>query len=168
MLTSCHLDRSADVLTIGWSLPHSPSAVWRHLQDPDKLDEWLGRAQSFDPRIGGEIVVDHGDGYVCRSEVLTPPFPHGVELSWKFPDEPETRLSLTTVESAEDTGQHEATTLVLKHVGLGSLIDSYASGWMTHLTYCEASLYGRPIPSDQFWSLCATFAHLHETSVGRG
>lgn len=165
MLTTCHLDRSADVLTIEWSLPRSPSLVWRHLKDPDKLDEWLGRPLSFDARVGGEIVVDHDDGYLCRSEILSSPRPHCAELSWEFPDEPATRLWLSTFEVADVTGQHESTTLVLKHMGLGSLIDSYVSGWMTHLTYFEASLSGTPLPSGQFWSLCATYAHLHEAPV---
>lgn len=163
MLTSCHLDRSADVLTIEWSLPRSPSLVWRHLKDPDKLDEWLGQPLSFDARVGGEIVVDHDDGYSCRSEILSLSRPHIAELSWEFPDEPTTRLSLTTFEASDAAGQHEMTALVLKHMGLGSLIGSYASGWMTHLTYCEASLCETPLPQTS----SGTYAQHSLSSTGR-
>lgn len=174
MLTNCHVDRPGDVVTIGWSLPQTQSSVSTHLSSPENLHEWLGRPTTFDARVGGEIIVDHDDGYLCHSEVLSvahgdgPSNAGSVELSWKFPDEPPSRVSLrifdTVSGSADDTNQHPSTGLVLEHFGLGTLIDSYVAGWLTHLTYFEASLEGRPLPAGQFWALCATFEHLRDSA----
>lgn len=170
MLTSCHVDRPADVLTIQWSLLHSQTLVWKHLQDPAKLPEWLGQPKMFNARVGGEIIVDHDDGYLCRSEVLSltdddgPPHTGGAELSWEFPDEPPSHLSLRTFDADAHAGHNVATALVLEHSDLGSLVDSYMNGWLTHLTYFEASLWGTPLPPGRFWSLCATFEQLRESA----
>ena len=108
MLTRCHMDRSAGVLSIEWSMLHARSLVWRHLQDPGKLAEWRGQLHSFDARVGGEIVVDHDDGYLCRSETLSLSRSHSVELSWQFPDESVTRLSLSTIEVTDAAGGSSA------------------------------------------------------------
>lgn len=168
MLTNCHVDRPADVLTIEWSLPHAQNLVWKHLNDPETLHEWLGHPTTFHARVGGEIVIDHDDGYFCRSEVLSlthddgPPPAGGAELSWKFPDEPRSRLTLRTFDTDDGTGTSQTTALVLQHVGLGTLIDSYLAGWLTHLTYFEASLGAAPLPPSQFWSLCTTFEQLRD------
>lgn len=183
-------DRSADCLTIGWRLPAGADAVWAHLQDVDALSEWLGRPLTFDSRLGGEIIVDHADSYLCRSEVLAIDG-HSAELTWSFPDEPTSRISVavaagdlsgegvegpsadgtsTSGTSADGTsasgrsadgGDEKApSVLTLRHLGLGDLIDSYATGWLTHLSFFEASLAGTPLPWEQFWPLCETFDRL--------
>lgn len=174
MLTSCHVDRPGDVLTIEWSLLHAGSSVWKHLTNTETLHEWLGQPKTFNARVGGEIIVDHDDGYFCRSEVLSVTHvgqPHAirVEMSWEFPDEPSSRLSLRTFDTDDgaDTGTagiKAASTLVIQHSGLETLIDSYLAGWLTHLTYFEASLSGTPLPPRQFWSLCATFEQLRASA----
>lgn len=176
MLTNCNVERAGDVLTIEWSLPHAQSSVWKHLTDPKTLNEWLGRPMTFEARAGGEIIVDHDDGYLCRSEVLSVSHDHGtthassVELSWEFPDEPASRLSLriSDTDSGDDDGasNNPSTGLVLQHCGLGSLIGSYVAGWLTHLTYFEASLGATPLPPGQFWALCATLERLRASANG--
>ncbi len=176
MLLGCHVDRPGDVLTIEWSLGYAQSSVWKHLTDPKTLNEWLGRPMTFDARAGGEIIVDHDDGYLCRSEVLSVSHDHGtshassVELSWEFPDEPPSRLSLRVFDSDsgvdDGTGHTPITGLLLQHYGLGSLIDSYVAGWLTHLTYFEASLGATPLPPGQFWALCATLERLRASANG--
>lgn len=169
MLTSAHVDRPADVLTIEWSLPHAQSSAWRHLTDAETVHEWLGQPETFDARVGGEIVVDHDDGYLCRSKILSVTHDDGpsrtstAELSWEFPDEPPSRLSLSTFDTDDRAGNTSigaASALVLQHSGLGEFIDSYAHGWLTHLIYFEASLSGPPLPPSQFWPLFATFEQL--------
>ncbi|MCF2586866.1 hypothetical protein [Brevibacterium sp. UCMA 11752] len=172
MLTSCHVDRPGDVLTIEWSLPHDQPSVWEHLTAAAMLHEWLGQPTTFDARVGGEIIVDHGDGYLCRSEVLSLTHDGGqshgssAEVSWEFPDEPQSRLCLRTFDpdypdnDTSNTGDNTPSALVIQHSGLGTLIDSYLSGWLTHLTYFEASLSETPLPPEQFWPLCATFEQL--------
>lgn len=191
-VTQLDPDRSTDCLTIAWQLPASADAVWAHLQSVETISEWLGRPLVFDTRLGGEIIIDHADSYLCRSEVLAiggdgadggwgggDAVEHSAELSWSFPDEPTSRIAVTvsTTEESEGRGpaavpEQNATApaaesqpsamLILRHRGLGDLIDSYATGWLAHLSYFEASLAGTPLPQSQFWPLCATFDRLVE------
>lgn len=134
---------------IHWSLHRAAGAVFNHLTDPAKLPEWLGKPVLVS---GSEVRIDHGDGYICDSVILALDAEAcHVRLTWKFPDEPETVLSLTVQESAAGSQ------LVLHHEGLGDLRDSYESGWLTHLSYLEASLQGQPLPPGQFWNLHGTF-----------
>lgn len=205
-VTQLDPDRSTDCLTIAWQLPASAEAVWAHLQNVDSISEWLGRPLVFDTRLGGEIIIDHADSYLCRSEVLAiggdgaagdrsggdpagrggagqggagDAVEHSAELSWSFPDEPTSRIAVavSTIEEAEGRApeavpeqngtapaaeSEPSAMLILRHRGLGDLIDSYATGWLTHLSYFEASLAGTPLPQSQFWPLCATFDRLVE------
>lgn len=209
-LRGIEIDRVADSLTVAWALPSAPTDVWRHLQNVESLDEWLGRPLVFSTEVGGEIIIDHADSYLCRSEILTID-DFAVEATWSFPDEPTTRIAIQLAEATADCSNEadgfastevtteaidqtasktadetvteaaaadgapardeaeSSTTLVLRHDGLGSLIDSYATGWCTHLTFFEASLAGVPIPGSQFWPLCTTFDQLlapHTESQG--
>lgn len=217
-VTQLDPDRSTDCLTIAWLLPASADAVWAHLQNVETISEWLGRPLVFDSRLGGEIIIDHADSYLCRSEVLAiggqgadrdrggagdrvggdgagqeraghdgadgdrsggDAVEHSAELSWSFPDEPTSRIAVTVSTTEESEGRGPAAVperngtapaaesqpsamLILRHRGLGDLIDSYATGWLTHLSYFEASLAGTPLPQSQFWPLCATFDRLVE------
>lgn len=210
-VTQLDPDRSTDCLTIAWQLPATADAVWAHLQNVEMISEWLGRPLVFDTRLGGEIIIDHADSYLCRSEVLAigekgadeergaeeqvggdgagqeragqdgaeDAVEHSAELSWSFPDEPTSRIAVTvsTTEEVEDRGPESvpeqngtapaaesqpSAMLILRHRGLGDLIDSYATGWLAHLSYFEASLAGTPLPQSQFWPLCATFDRLVE------
>lgn len=180
-VTQLDPDRTADSLTIGWRLPAAPAAVWSHLQDVDALGEWLGRPLTFDSRVGGEIIVDHADSYLCRSEVLSIG-EYSAELTWSFPDEPTSRIAVAVTagdpgrdlggegssaegasasgRSADGGDEEAASVLTLRHRGLGDLIDSYATGWLAHLSFFEASLAGTPLPWEQFWPLCETFDRL--------
>lgn len=100
------------------------------------------------------MVVDHGDGYLCESRISALEPGAQLAMTWKFPDEPETRVSI-------DLGSTDGgCALVLSHHGLGDLIGSYADGWPVHLSYLEASALGDPLPASQFWNLHATMAEL--------
>lgn len=173
------IGRPEDVLTLTWALAHPRETICRYLRTPEKLAEWLGRPLAFDPQVGGEIIVDHADDYLCRCEVLSAS-ESAAELSWTFPDEPSSRISLRlagddAAELAEDALLSDdaekpvanASVLTLQHRGLGPLIDSYATGWLTHLTYFEASVGGSPLPFSQFWTLCATFDALLRRDEGQ-
>lgn len=142
-------------LTFTWSVPAARADVWECLVSSARMAEWLGTPTVFDLRPGGELVVDHGDGYLCRSRITD--FREGIQLSltWNFPDEPETIVTFSLQEPAT-----AGSDLVLEHRRLGSLIDSYRTGWLTHLTFFEASLLGEPIPTSQFWNINSTFDHL--------
>lgn len=167
-MKSIEIDDPADQLTVMWFLLATQTMVTNHLKDPAKLPEWLGRSAVFDLRIGGEVIVDHDDGYLCRSEVLSASRGDeslAVDLSWEFPDEPRSRLSLRTANLTDEPMTDGLTALTLEHSDLGTLKKSYAAGWLTHLTYFEASLSGTPLPSHEFWNICATFEKLMEDTL---
>lgn len=161
-------DQSADTLSIEWSLSATPLAVWTHLADRTRIGEWLGEAIIFDTRRGGTIEIAHGRAtdpghgreLVCTSEVLSLRIGRSIAATWQFPDEPLTLVSLHTSIVDEETSM-----LTLQHSGLGPLKDSYGPGWLTHLSYFEASLDGHPLPDDEFWHLHETFARLITTST---
>lgn len=144
--------RDVDGLTVSWSLGHPADLVWRHLVDRGKLPQWLGLPLTWSCLEGGHVRIDHGEGYVCESLVKSvDPTGHRLEISWKFPDEHETAVAVGIEPAAAGAAR-----LTLVHDGLAALLESYEPGWITHLTYFEASLDGTPLPPEQFW-------HLHDT-----
>lgn len=152
------VDEVRDILTVTWSLDRPVEAVWAHLTNAQGLTEWLGIPLTFDGAVSGEIRVDHGDGYVCRSIVKrVEPINHLFEVSWQFPDEHATRIEVRLDPVDTDEGSSQ---LILRHAELAALRDSYAQGWVTHLAFFEASLDGTPLPLEQFWNLHATFGAL--------
>lgn len=141
-------------LAVAWSLPVPAQAVWAGFSDPALLPQWLGQAIDCDVRPGGRLVVDHGDGYLSRSDVIEAEEPHRLVMTWEFPDEPESRVGVELRPSDAGTLVH------LGHHGLGELVGTYGPGWITHLTFLEAAVAGVPIHSSQFWKLHATFKAL--------
>lgn len=144
-----------DAVAVAWSLSVPVHAAWAGLSDPAVLSLWLGQCIECDVRSNGRLVVDHGDGYLCRSVVTEAHEPHRLAMTWEFPDEPESRIGIELRPSAAGT------MVELAHHGLGDLVGSYGPGWITHLTFLEAALAGVPIPASQFWNLHATFESLH-------
>ncbi|MBO0839211.1 MAG: SRPBCC domain-containing protein [Sciscionella sp.] len=146
--------RSLDGLQIEWRIAASTDTVWQHLTEPTAVSEWLGQPRVLDLRVGGQMLVDHGDGYTCDGRISAiEPGAH-LEMTWKFPDEPETIVSISL------TSMDGQCTLRLSHRGLGELVSSYANGWPVHLSYLEAAVLGDPLPASQFWNLHATIAQL--------
>lgn len=149
-------------LVVAWSFSVPAQAVWAGFDDPAVLSQWLGKPIECDVRPGGKLVVDHGEGYLSRSAVTEAKEPDRLVMTWEFPDEPESQI---TIEFRPlDTG----TVVELVHHGLGDLIGSYAPGWVTHLTFLEAAVAGVPIPTSQFWALHATFESLYTRGRATG
>ncbi|NYF98815.1 SRPBCC domain-containing protein [Janibacter cremeus] len=144
-----------DAVAVAWSLSVPVHAAWAGLSDPAVLSLWLGQCIECDVRSDGRLVVDHGDGYVCRSVVTEADEPHRLAMTWEFPDEPESRIGIELRPSAAGT------VVELAHHGLGDLVGPYGPGWITHLTFLEAALADVPIPAPQFWNLHTTFESLH-------
>lgn len=142
---------TADALVVTWSLPAPPESVWAGWSDPALLAQWLGRPIECDLEPGGRLVIDHGDGYLSCSTVTDVERDRRVGMTWTFPDEPESRIVI------ELRPGEAGTELELAHRDLGSgLVDSYAPGWITHLTFLEAAVAGTPLPLAHFWQLYAT------------
>lgn len=144
-------------LTIGWTLHASAASVWAHLADRDKLPQWLGKVVEGDLSPGGTIVVDHGEDYLCTSIVADMVPEQRLAMSWEFPDEQESALTLELTQ----LGAADEILLTLAHRSLGELTTSYVPGWLAHLTYLEASLAGHPLPRLEFWNLTATLTALY-------
>ncbi|MGO1495990.1 MAG: SRPBCC domain-containing protein [Agrococcus casei] len=146
---------------IEWPLACGPEAVWRHLTDMRSLHEWLGVPLRVDVRVEGVVEIDHGDGAVCVSRVLAcdRELRH-LKVTWEFPEEPESVLSVSVGAGATDSSD-ESSALLLRHDGLGVLVDEYRDGWRTHLTYFAASLAGEPLAMREFWNV-------HEQLVEQG
>lgn len=144
-----------DAVVLAWRLALPAERVWSAFR-PTLLPQWLGRPVECDVRPGGALVVDHGEGYLSRSEVVEADEPRRLVLTWEFPDEPRSRLCLDL--RPDDVG----TVVELRHDGLGELARSYSVGWATHLTFLEAALGGVPIALSQFWELHATLTTLAE------
>lgn len=141
-------------VTVVWALDAARAAVWGRLVDPAVLALWLGRPVVAELWPGGRLAVDHGQGYLCQSRLDRVEPGSVLAMSWRFPDEPETQL---TIEVGDDPA---GCVLHLRHTGLGELAPSYRLGWLVHLTYFEAAVHGTPLPHGQFWNLHATFAAL--------
>lgn len=142
-----------------WDLDAAPDRVWAQLTDAERLPEWLGRPLSPETATweeGARLVVDHGDGQLCHSTVLGCDAPSSLELTWEFEDEPGSQVSVQI--ASEEPGVKS--TLLLRHTGLAELTGSYAPGWLTHLSFFEASLAGDPLPLGQFWNLYGTLVQL--------
>lgn len=147
--------RDPKSMSITWKLAPDVPTVWDHLTTADRLPEWLGHPRSGRFCSGDTLVVDHGDGYLCTS-VVEAVHDNRLSMTWEFPDEPPSHLSvvLEPVTDEEDGGEH--CLLHLRHSGLGDLAGTYLPGWITHLTYFEASLETTPLPPQAFWRLYET------------
>lgn len=156
-LKSRRVNHGSGAVTIEWTLSHPASEAWRHLTQPSHLQEWLGEPTAFDTSVGGDIVIDHGSGYLCRSIVrAVDPTAMRFTITCTFEDEPTSLVDATLEDASEET-----CILTLRHHELADLTPSYAVGWLTHLTYLDASLAGTPLPREQFWNLNTTLAALH-------
>jgi uncharacterized protein YndB with AHSA1/START domain len=158
ILTSMSLSALAlkdGAVTVSWSFQAPVAAVWRGLTDPALLSQWLGTVIEIDIRAGGSLVIDHGQGQLSRSAVTEAEAPHRLTMTWEFPDEPRSQVTVELRESDEGAAAK------LTHTG-PDLAASYGAGWTTHLTYLEAAVQGETIPPSQFWKLYATFAALRD------
>ena len=147
------LDAASD-LVIVWRFDAAADVVWRHLTDGEGLGLWLGRLAEGAVVEGGEFVIDHGGGILCRSAATTVREPTSLAFTWDFPDEPSSEVSFVL---EADSG---ATVVELRHRGLGDLVESYADGWCVHLAFLEAATLGVPLPFEMFWPLHATVARV--------
>lgn len=153
------LDSLDPTVRIRWRVATTPQRLWAGLTEPRMLGLWLGTLTSGSIAPDASFVVDHGDGYACRSTVRSMRTPFSLGYSWRFPDEQDTDVTW----GLEEDG--DGTVLTMSHAGLGGLSHSYRDGWLTHLTFLEAAVIGHPLPRDMFWPLHGTFAALHPTGT---
>jgi uncharacterized protein YndB with AHSA1/START domain len=149
-----HIDESVDV-SLTWRIEVPRARVWQCMTDADLLSQWLGALVSGSVGAESGFVVDHGDGYCCRSTVLALVEHSRLDFTWHFPDEPASKVGMELEESGGITD------LRLSHSGLGDLVEPYRDGWCVHLSYLEAAALGTPLPPSMFWRLHGTMAQLN-------
>ena len=119
-------------------LPFPPDAVWSALTRPEELAEWLTSA-TFEPREGGAVAFDFGEGGVCVGRVLVFDPPTVLEYEWDFPNEDR---SVVRWELRATDGER-STQLTLVHslltVGIAA---GYGAGWHAHLDQLAGHLSG--------------------------
>lgn len=147
------IEESTNV-NLSWHIAAPRARVWQCITDAALLRHWLGDLIDGAVRAGSEFVVDHGGDYCCRSTVVTYAEPSRLDITWHFPDEPESGVALVL------DGLDGGTELRLSHSALGDLAESYRDGWCVHLSYLEATAMGTPLPASMFWPLHSTIAHL--------
>ena len=142
---------------IAWSLSTSADHVWELLTGPESVSLWLGAVVEGEIAPHASFTVDHGEGTLCRSKVLTYAEPRVLRYSWEFPDEPPSEVELKLESSGAGTA------LTVSHSLPSDLVDSYQNGWPVHLTFLEAAALGEPLPPSMFWKLHATMSRLSST-----
>jgi uncharacterized protein YndB with AHSA1/START domain len=110
--------------------------VWDALTDPARLGRWLAPT-TIDPRAGGEVHHDFGEGETCHGRILTWDPPRVLEYGWAFTGEPDSvvRFELTP------TGTGTRLTLVHRQLGAPHAT-GYGAGWHAHLDRLAAELAG--------------------------
>ena len=63
-------------------LAHPIEAVWRAVTEPDELARWFPSRVTVDPRVGGAMSFDFGDGMTLAGEVTELDPPHRFAFSW--------------------------------------------------------------------------------------
>ncbi|MET4062039.1 uncharacterized protein YndB with AHSA1/START domain [Arthrobacter sp. UYP6] len=145
-LTTALIEPGPERLSLQWSLPATPAHAWWGLTDPEALPQWMGTITSGKFALGNEVTVQHAENYSCISNVLDYVPEALLSMTWKFVDEPLSRLRI------ELTPDRNSTRLALTHEGLGEETAHYLPGWQTHLLYLEDLLRGCPRPMTDFWS----------------
>lgn len=124
--------------------PTSVEDLWRSVTDPDRARRWLG-ALHGDLRAGGAYELRMGEDRpdaddVAHGEVLVCEPPHRLEVTWRFPGEPESRVR---VELAAHEG---GAVLTLVHTGLTPpAARGYGGGWHVLLDQLDDHVAGRPV-----------------------
>jgi uncharacterized protein len=115
----------------------TPEELWKALTDPEQLLGWLAHAESFDPRVGGAVELDFGEGVAVRGEVLQLEPGRVLEYTWTHSGEIESLVRF------ELTPHEHGTLLVLDHRRLTREVGvQYGAGWHAHLDLLEAALAG--------------------------
>jgi hypothetical protein len=102
--------------TLRWQLELDAESTWRHLVDLDTWSDGLGSPSEGSLHPGVQLIVNHGDGYLCTSEVESVESGRSLVTSWSFPDEHRSWLELTVSRTGEG-----GSVVVLNHHELGAL-----------------------------------------------
>lgn len=140
-------DDSSDSVVLRWCFNVSADRLWNVLTGCQTLPLWLGTHRAGNLAVGSTVKIEHAEGDICESLIERIDPATALEMSWKFPEESESKVSwiLRSVPIGAE--------LVLTHSNISVDVATYLAGWETHLTYLESVLLGAPRSMDQFWDL---------------
>lgn len=117
----------------------TPEELWAALTEPEQLRGWLGEARIFEPRVGGRVGLQLGEGeeQAVGGTVLACEPQRLLEYEWRWPGEHESVLRL------ELRADGDGTLLVLDHRLLpATAATGYAAGWHAYLDLLALELEG--------------------------
>ena len=142
--------------------PATPADVWSAITDTERIGRWLAPATLLED---GHYRLDFDNGQQTTGAVEVCDAPHALVVTWEFPGEPASRVSV------EIRPDGDGALLVLDHTrlpqGQGA---GYGAGWEAHLATLEAQLSGTTAPDwdERFGALLpayrAALAGLREPS----
>ena len=147
--------------------PATPAEVWSAISEPERIGRWLAPATLLEDG-GYRLDFGDGEGHVTtgRIEICEPP--RALVVTWDFPGEPTSRVS---VEVRQDG---DGTLLVLDHTRLPQNQGAgYGAGWEAHLALLEAQLSAAAAPDwdERFGALLPAYAaaaeDIRRTASGR-
>ena len=128
-------DAGTEGVDLALELDAPADLVWAALVEPDRAAAWLGRLEPGPRRAGDRFAVRHDEVTTSWHSVVVWEPARRLEVTWEFPDECPSRLSLGLDRTAT------ATRLALRHTGLEDPV-AYAAGWHRHLEHLVAHLGG--------------------------
>lgn len=140
-------DASAGSVDLRWSFGVSTDRLWPAMIDRQALPLWLGTHVAGSLDVGSTVQIEHAENYICESRIEQVEPASALVMSWKFPEESVSEVSLTLQSSLFGAE------LALSHSKLSVGVSNYLAGWETHLMYLEAVLLGAPRSMDQFWDV---------------
>ena len=120
----------------------TPEELWDAWTDPERLARWLGTPAGPVLGVPGPVrmVMGDGDDQWVDVRVVTADRPTLLELSWDFPGESGTTLSVRFVPV-----DAQRTLLVLDHTGFPAASTGYGAGWQAYLDGGLAGEFGNPV-----------------------
>ncbi|MGH3652705.1 SRPBCC domain-containing protein [Glutamicibacter sp.] len=140
-------DASAGSVGLRWSFNVSANRLWDTMIDRQALPLWLGTHVAGSLDVGSTVKIEHAEDYICESRIEQVEPGSALLMSWKFPEESASKVSLTLQPS------NIGVELALSHSKLSVDVSNYLAGWQTHLMYLEAVLLGAPRSMGHFWDL---------------
>ncbi len=122
-------------------LAHPPEAVWAALTEPAQIAQWF-MPGTLEPRAGGRIELDSGEGGGTVGEVLVWDPPRRLTYSWAREGGLGARSLVSWELQTEGTAGDE-TSLVLEHSGVDRDTGyDYGAGWHDFLDRLPHHLAG--------------------------
>lgn len=134
-----------NVLRLERRFAHAPEKVWRAVIEPERLSAWYpGTVSLLEPRVGGRMALDYGDGWTTTAVVtaIDPPrlFAFTESSLDEMPREGDGHIRIELRPDGDGCLMIFSQTFDDRPNAAG-----YASGWQGCLDALDAALGGKPI-----------------------